>query len=69
MNFFKQTNLTQLGKALAERLGASFTEYGVISARDKVPYDIVPCGDEQTEKDQTVVQAEEPEQEMGGMQM
>ena len=60
MNFFKQTNLTQLGKALAERLGASFTEYGVISARDKGLYDIVPCDDEQTEK-QT--------EEMGGMQM
>lgn len=60
MNFFKQTNLTQLGKMLAERLGASFTEYGVISARDKGLYDIVPCDDEQTEK-QT--------EEMGGMQM
>lgn len=60
MDFFKQTNLTQLGKMLAERLGASFTEYGVISARDKGLYDIVPCDDEQTEK-QT--------EEMGGMQM
>ena len=60
MDFFKQTNLTQFGKMLAERLGASFTEYGVISARDKVLYDIVPCDDEQTEK-QT--------EEMGGMQM
>lgn len=60
MNFFKQINLTQLGKMLAERLGASFTEYGVISARDKGLYDIVPCDDEQTEK-QT--------EEMGGMQM
>lgn len=60
MNFFKQTNLTQLGKMLAERLGASFTEYGVVSARDKGLYDMVPCDDEQTEK-QT--------EEMGGMQM
>ena len=60
MNFFRQTNLTQLGKTLAERLGASFTEYGVVSARDKGLYDIVPCDDEQTEK-QT--------EEMGGMQM
>ena len=64
MNFFKQTNLTQLGKALAKRLGASFTEYGVISARGKRLYDIVPCGDEQTEK-----QTEKQTEEMGGMQM
>ena len=64
MNFFKQTDLTRLGKALAKRLGASFTEYGVISARGKRLYDIVPCGDEQTEK-----QTEKQTEEMGGMQM
>lgn len=61
MNFFKQTNLTQLGKALAERLGASFTEYGVISARDKGLYDIIPYNAEE--------QAQTETEEMGGMQM
>ena len=61
MNFFKQINLTQLGKALAERLGASFTEYGVISARDKGLYDIVPYNAEE--------QAQTETEEMGEMQM
>lgn len=61
MNFFKQTNLTQLGKALAERLGASFTEYGVISARDKGLYDIVLYNAEE--------QAQTETEDMGGMQM
>ncbi len=61
MNFFKQTNLTQLGKMLAERLGASFTEYGVVSARDKGLYDIVPYNAEE--------QAQTETEDMGGMQM
>lgn len=59
--FFKHTNLTQLGKMLAERLGASFTEYGVISARDKGLYDIIPYNAEE--------QAQTETEEMGGMQM
>ena len=63
MNFFRQTNLTQLGKTLAERLGAAFTEYGVISARDKRLYDIVPYNAEEQ------VQAEKQTEEMGGKQM
>lgn len=59
--FFKHTNLTQFGKMLAERLGASFTEYGVISARDKGLYDIIPYNAEE--------QAQTETEEMGGMQM
>ena len=61
MNFFRQTNLTQFGKMLAERLGASFTEYGVVSARDKGLYDIVPYNAEE--------QAQTETEDMGGMQM
>ena len=61
MNFFRQTNLTQFGKMLAERLGASFTEYGVVSARDKGLYDIVLYNAEE--------QAQTETEDMGGMQM
>lgn len=47
MDLFDFPELNRLGNRLADRLGASFTEYGVISARDKGLYDTIEYSNEE----------------------
>lgn len=59
-------NLANLGRRLCDRLDCKLTDYGIISKENGQIFAIVTP---EAEEEQTVVQAEEPEQEMGGMQM
>ena len=62
------------GDRLLTRLGATETDYGVISARGRSLYELVPYEEQQTEQEQTEDQDEDLEQSkseqkltMGGM--
>lgn len=59
------------GKQLLEKLGATLTEYGVISARGRSLYELVPCHEENTQFEDSDVQSEEDDtqSEDCGMQM
>lgn len=59
-------NLANLGKTLCDRLDCKLTDYGVISKEDGQLFAIVTP---EKEEEQTVVQEEEHEQEIGGMQL
>ena len=53
------------GDRLLSRLGATATDYGVISARGRSLYELVPYEEQQTEQEQTEDQDEDLEQDQG----
>ena len=57
------------GKELLKRLGASLTDYGVISARGRSLYELVPYREQQTEYFTETDISEDEEIQMGGMQL
>lgn len=63
MDVFTNNGLSVIGNRILEHIGASMTEYGVISDKDIRLFDVI------TVKQEEQCQDEETEQEMGGMQM
>lgn len=53
------------GGRLLSRLGATATDYGVVSARGRSLYELVPYEEQQTEQEQTEDQDEDLEQDRG----
>ena len=52
------------GNRLLSRLGATATDYGVISARGRSLYELVPYEEQQTEQEQTEDQTEEQDEDL-----
>lgn len=62
----ERCNLANLGRTLCDRLECKMTDYGVVSSKGgQIFATVTPREDEEQEE----IQEEEPEQEIGGMQM
>jgi len=65
-SILERCNLANLGRTLCDRLDCKMTVYGVVSSEGGQIFATVrPVEDEEQE----IIEEEEPEQEMGGMQM
>lgn len=67
-SFLDNIPLWEIGDKLVERVGASVTEYGSVSERDKGLYDVITT-EMQTQEEENQEEFEEQEEGIGGMTM